>query len=106
MTEQIEYKLRRIAEAMALLPGYRLILVGDSGEKDPEIYRRVASKHRGLVLATFIHRVTDEPSTSARFKGQRLIARYAEAARALAALKLLPADDPHVDLQKGVEGAP
>jgi phosphatidate phosphatase APP1 len=87
--DQRDYKLKRIAEAQRLWPGYRLILVGDSGEQDPEIYAEVQRRNPKAVAAILIHRVTDEAPAAPRFRGQIVFARYAEAARALVRLGIL-----------------
>ncbi len=88
---QRAYKLRQIATVQRLLPGYRLLLIGDSGEKDPEIYAAVQRQAPERVVATLIHRVTDEKASSRRFAGQLLFARYAEAARELRRRRLIAA---------------
>lgn len=83
LTEQKGYKLRQIKMVLDLLPGYEMILVGDSGEKDPEVYAAVVKKHGRKVKAIGIHRVTDESARDARFKGQVLFKKYRKLARKL-----------------------
>jgi phosphatidate phosphatase APP1 len=105
--DQKEYKLRRIKEVRGLLPGYRLLMVGDTGEKDPEIYSaaRVASP-RG-VTEILIHRVTKEEPTSARFRGQTVFDDYRELARALHKRKALSAAElKTVSAEDGEAAAP
>ncbi len=51
------YKLGRIDRVMKLLPGWRLILVGDSGEKDPEVYAEIRKRQPKLVQRILIRRV-------------------------------------------------
>ena len=82
--EQKRYKLRQIEALCRLLPGYRLILIGDSGEKDPEIYRELVRRKGKAVLATLIHRVTDESPRAPRFAGQLLFRSYQAASTVLA----------------------
>ena len=65
-----------------------LVLVGDSGEKDPEIYAEFAAAHPGRVLATFIRQATPAPGPPARFAAARLFAEPARAGREAAALGL------------------
>ena len=89
LTEQKGYKLRQIEEVAQLLPGYKMILVGDSGEKDPEVYAEVKRAHPGQVMITGIHRVTRESSAAARFSGQVLFRKYRSLARTLYNKKLL-----------------
>jgi phosphatidate phosphatase APP1 len=52
------HKLARIEEIMALHPTLPFVLSGDSGQKDPEIYREVVARHPGRVLAIYIRDVT------------------------------------------------
>lgn len=67
------------------------VLVGDSGEKDPEIYAAFAAAHPGRVLATFIRRATPHPGPPARFAGARLFGDPAQAGREAAARGLADA---------------
>lgn len=56
--------LRRIAED---LPGPRLVLLGDSGQADAEIYAAFATEHPGRVAAVYIRRAgVETPSRRAR----------------------------------------
>lgn len=43
------------------MPERKFILVGDSGEKDPEIYAKAARKHPGQVKAIFIRDLNERP---------------------------------------------
>jgi phosphatidate phosphatase APP1 len=52
-----EQKGGRIAEVLDLHPGLRFVLIGDSGEKDPEVYAEVVRSHPGRVLAVYIREV-------------------------------------------------
>ena len=76
--------LRRIA---ADLPGPRLLLLGDSGQADAEIYAAFATEHPGRVAAVYIRRAGAEtPARRARLD--------ASAARlAAAGVPFLVADD-------------
>jgi hypothetical protein len=53
-TSPEEYKPPVIEELMARFPERRFILVGDSGERDPEIYGAVARKHPSQVALILI----------------------------------------------------
>jgi phosphatidate phosphatase APP1 len=56
--------LRRIAEG---LPGPRLVLLGDSGQADAEIYAAFATEHPGRVAAVYIRRAgVETPARRAR----------------------------------------
>ena len=65
-----------------------LVLVGDSGEKDPEIYAEFAAAHPRRVLAAFIRQATPAPGPRARFAAVRLFADPGEAGGEAAALGL------------------
>jgi phosphatidate phosphatase APP1 len=54
-------KHERIEEVLALHPGLRFVLVGDSGEHDPEVYADVVRAHPGRVLAVYIREVRLDP---------------------------------------------
>jgi phosphatidate phosphatase APP1 len=56
-----EEKPARIQEVLDLHPQLRFVLVGDSGEKDPEIYAAVARANPGRVLAIYIREVRLDP---------------------------------------------
>jgi phosphatidate phosphatase APP1 len=66
------HKLEAIRRILGLYPALPFLLVGDSGQEDPEIYHRVVHEHPDRVLAVYIRNVTPHP-------------RRAEAIRALAA---------------------
>lgn len=91
--EQKKYKLGKLREALALLPGYRFILIGDSGEKDPEIYRTLRAEAKRRIAAVLIHNVSKASAKHARYRGQHLFGDYRQAARYLAKRKLLSASD-------------
>ena len=52
-----EQKTARIQEVLDLHPQLRFVLIGDSGEKDPEIYADVVRANPGRVLAVYIREV-------------------------------------------------
>jgi phosphatidate phosphatase APP1 len=54
-------KLDRIEEVLALHPGLRFVLIGDSGERDPEIYADVVAAHPDRILAVYIREVRLDP---------------------------------------------
>jgi len=64
-------KLRAIEPIMAAFPKRRFILIGDSGEQDPEIYAKVARGSGEQVVAIFIRNVTGEKTDDARFQAVR-----------------------------------
>lgn len=51
----------RIEEVLALHPDLPFVLIGDSGEHDPEIYADIVRAHPGRVLAVYIREVRLDP---------------------------------------------
>jgi hypothetical protein len=66
LSSQEEYKPPIIESLLAAFPGRRFVLIGDSGEKDPEIYAAVARKHPKQVAAIYIRNVSDEAVNNPR----------------------------------------
>jgi phosphatidate phosphatase APP1 len=56
-----EQKHGRIQEILDLHPTLRFVLIGDSGEKDPEIYAEVVRTNPGRILAIYIREVRLDP---------------------------------------------
>jgi phosphatidate phosphatase APP1 len=52
-----EHKLGCIRTILDLYPKLPFILIGDSGEKDPEIYRQVVREVPGRILAVYIRKI-------------------------------------------------
>jgi hypothetical protein len=63
-----QYKPKVIGDLLEKFPNRRFVLVGDSGEKDPEIYARLAKKYPAQIERIFIRDVTNEPGTAERYK--------------------------------------
>jgi phosphatidate phosphatase APP1 len=55
-----EHKLGAIGQIAATYPGLPLLLIGDSGQHDPEIYLAAARGHPGRVAAIYIRHVSHE----------------------------------------------
>ncbi|MCO4764047.1 MAG: DUF2183 domain-containing protein [Myxococcales bacterium] len=64
------YKRRQLERLLKLLPGYKVICFGDSGEHDPEIYRALQKRHPGRVLGVLIHDVGGLKPKDPRVAGQ------------------------------------
>lgn len=62
-----EYKLEIIEPIFTRFPARKFVLVGDSGEKDPEVYGTLARRHPDQVIAIFIRDVTGEDSRAERY---------------------------------------
>jgi phosphatidate phosphatase APP1 len=56
-----EHKTTAIGEILATYPTLPFILIGDSGQKDPEIYRALLRDHPGRIPAIYIRDVTRSP---------------------------------------------
>ncbi len=84
------YKEPAIRALLSRFP-QRVVLVGDSGERDPEVYALIRREFPDRVAAIFIHDV-GRSANAARFEGMVLFATAADAARAAAARGLLTAE--------------
>jgi phosphatidate phosphatase APP1 len=57
-----------IKALLTAFPAREFVLIGDSGEIDPEIYGAVARDHPDQVRAILIRNVTGEPAADPRFQ--------------------------------------
>jgi phosphatidate phosphatase APP1 len=64
LTARKRSKRRAIEQIMRDFPGRRFTLVGDSGERDPEVYAAVARRRPEQVTGVFIRRVSDRAAAS------------------------------------------
>lgn len=64
---QDDFKTRMIQPIMADFPLRRFVLVGDSGEQDPEIYGELARTNPGQVARILIRNTTGEPGSAERY---------------------------------------
>ncbi|MGD8785772.1 MAG: DUF2183 domain-containing protein [Thioalkalispiraceae bacterium] len=55
-----EGKIPTITHLLETYPQRRFILVGDSGEKDPDIYASIAKKYPNRIIKIYIHDVTGD----------------------------------------------
>jgi len=62
------YKLGVLEPLVGQFPGRTFVFVGDSGEKDPEIYATLARKFPGQTARIFIRDVTGESADAPRYK--------------------------------------
>jgi len=68
MADPRKVKPPSIEATLAAFPGRRFCLIGDSGEKDPEIYGDTARKHPERIACIYIRNVTGETRDSARMR--------------------------------------
>jgi hypothetical protein len=85
------YKQPRIRELLRTLP-HPVILVGDSGEKDPEVYAEIRKEVPERVLEIYIRKVPGADETKSRFEGMQLFSDPLEAARHAASRGFLKAE--------------
>jgi len=80
LIDQVKYKTARIEQVLAALPQVRFVLVGDDGERDPEIYHDVRERYPDRVDSIWIRkaaRVAPHPT----YPGQRDLAEALGASR-------------------------
>jgi len=65
--DPLKTKSATIEPILAAYAGRKFVLVGDSGEKDPEVYGTLARRHPDQVLRIYIRDVTGEPADSVRY---------------------------------------
>ncbi len=70
LTDQMAYKIGKIETVLARLPWVTFTLVGDDGEKDPEIYAEIKQRHPARIDDIFIRRVNPK-AMRPRFEGQK-----------------------------------
>ncbi len=59
-SDHMSHKYKEIENLLITYPALKFILIGDSGQKDAEIYREVVQKHPGRILAIYIRDVNIE----------------------------------------------
>ena len=64
----MESKVPVIVSILSRYPGRQFILVGDSGEKDPEVYGEVARRHKDQLLRIYIRNVPDSDVSKERLE--------------------------------------
>jgi phosphatidate phosphatase APP1 len=85
-TRHGEHKRGAIRQIMGCYPSMPFILIGDSGQEDPEIYRDIVHESGDRILAVYIRNVSTDPARI------RAIGELAEEVK-LAGSELLLSDD-------------
>ncbi|CAE7840550.1 APP1, partial [Symbiodinium sp. CCMP2592] len=72
--DRANFKLRQVTSLLSQFPNRKFILVGDSGERDAEVYAEIMRKHPSQVLKVLIRAVMAEDvenieKARAAFKG-------------------------------------
>lgn len=62
LTSHGNHKLGKIELILSYYPDLQFVLIGDSGEQDPEIYAEVVRRHPRSVRAIYIRNVNPDPS--------------------------------------------
>jgi phosphatidate phosphatase APP1 len=57
-----EHKLIKIERILSTYPNTRFVLLGDSGQKDPELYYKIAQKYPQQIAAIYIRYIKHKPS--------------------------------------------
>lgn len=65
--DPFEYKLQQIEPILQTFPKRKFILIGDSGEKDPEVYKELLSKYPDQIERIWIRNVNE--ATDERMEG-------------------------------------
>lgn len=65
LLDQQQYKISKIESIFVALPWVKFILIGDNGERDPEIYRALQEKYPQRVAAIYIRKVHPDPQRKA-----------------------------------------
>ncbi len=55
-----EHKLGYIRELLNTYPDLSFVLIGDSGQKDPEVYRQIVEEHADRILTIYVRDVTPD----------------------------------------------
>ena len=77
-TSHGSHKIEAIRSIIELYPTLPFVLIGDSGQEDPEIYREVVARYPSRVLAIYIRNVTPDARRAERI---RALAREVAEAR-------------------------
>ncbi|RZS92286.1 App1 family protein [Aquimarina brevivitae] len=70
---KLPHKQSEILNLLATYPKLKFILIGDSGEKDADIYTKIALEHPGRILAIYLRDVNHKRKTK---RIQRIIDNY------------------------------
>lgn len=59
-----DHKLDSIRHILEMYTDMQFVLIGDSGQRDPEIYNRILREHPGRILGIYIRDVSNTPERS------------------------------------------
>lgn len=75
-----DYKLARFARVLEDFPARKLVLLGDNGEKDPELFARLADQ-TGRVAGAFVRATLAADAKDPRYRGMTVFSTWGEVAR-------------------------
>ncbi len=87
-----DHKQELIRNMLELYSDRPFVLIGDSGQHDPEVYRQIVEEHPGRVLAVYIRNVSREPKRVAEIKELAIAVVAAGSSLVLAADSLAMAE--------------
>src|SRR3712207_5416423 len=79
-----DHKHELIRNMLALYSDLPFILIGDSGQHDPEVYQQIVQEHPGRVLAVYIRNVSRNPNRIAEIEGLATVVAAAGSSLVLA----------------------
>jgi phosphatidate phosphatase APP1 len=86
--DPFNFKLPHLREIVDANPGYKWVLFGDTGEKDPEVYHALMQERPDAVEAVFIHNVTGANPQDTRVADFTVFSEWGEVLRAIQERKL------------------
>src|SRR5690606_5219858 len=102
-----EHKLKQIEQILNVFADLRFILIGDSGQEDPQIYFEIVTKYPGRILTVYIRDVSgaDLSDLAVEYLKKEveliLVKNTTDAAaHALSKGWILPSDKPKIEAQK------
>ncbi|KMQ74147.1 App1 family protein [Marinobacter subterrani] len=93
-----DHKRDAIRHILGMYPDMRFVLVGDSGQRDPEVYSRILREHPDRILGIYIRDVSNTPERS------EAIDRLALEAREVGCDLILAADNLEMAKHAASEG--
>jgi phosphatidate phosphatase APP1 len=81
--DSYQFKRPHLEQLVSALPQRRWLLLGDSGEKDPEVYAQLRRDHPGQIEHIYIHNVTHADPNAPRFAAMTLFQQWSEVERDL-----------------------
>lgn len=86
LLDQRRYKTERVEGLLAAFPRWRFVLVGDSGEQDPETYDGIRAAHPDRIRGIVIRRVVGGDAGEGRLRGMTVIDDFTGRPDVIAAL--------------------